>query len=438
MFNKQASRKNFKASALAVTLIILGIIIASALSVSFVALKERRGSIGASKSSSAYQMAETGIEQALYEVLKKTPAPDLISDLDLFIYCKKDQALPIYGYIFVDTNPMGSYKLELKDENGDMINCDSGSALPISTVRKIKSTGIVGQNSRAVQVSLEEACLVDRPIGKWELNGNGNDSNGEIPFNNATINGTPAFVTGKYGEALNFNGSTYAETPAICDAKFAPGTSDPSCAGTAYEPNFGPFVLDEGTVSAWVKLNDPALYTVNFGSAWKRDFASWHGTEGALSYAEFGFVNWNGTPTPPQIYYEWKAKCSVGNPHAIITTNSAVPTIDANWHKVTFVADGNTKVKIYWDGTEMTTTYDGTNTCPDTPSLFKDSDFTQDINFVNGVYSGWWPEKHRFIIGGCKNSSSNCGGTNGNTWRGPIDDVRTYNCALSEPEIQKL
>ncbi|MEK7598197.1 MAG: LamG-like jellyroll fold domain-containing protein [Patescibacteria group bacterium] len=428
MLNTKPSRKNPKASALAVTLIIMGIIIASALSVAFVALKERRGSIGASKSSAAYQMAETGIEQVLYEVLKKTPPPADTSKLD---NCQ-DELASMPGYIVVN-NSLGSYKLELKDKDENKIECYS--AAPIADVRKIKATGIVGQNSRAIQVSLEEACSADRPIGYWELNNNGNDSNTNIPVNNATINGAAAWVAGKYGNALNFNGSTYAETPKICDAKFAPGTSDPSCAGTVYTPNFGPFVLDKGTVSAWVKLNDPGLVVNNYFWGWKKDFATFHGTEGGLSYAEWGFQS--GNTTQAQIYVEWKAKCSVGNPHASIITDSAV-TIDNNWHLVTFVADGESRVKIYWDGAEMTpTTYDPGG-CSDLPNLVRDSDFTDDINFVNSVYSGWWPEKHRFTIGGCVNSSGNCGGTNGNWFSGPIDDVRTYNCALPESEIQKL
>lgn len=52
----------FKASVLAATLIMLGIVLATSLSVSLVSVKERQSSISSSKSNVAYQAADSGIE----------------------------------------------------------------------------------------------------------------------------------------------------------------------------------------------------------------------------------------------------------------------------------------------------------------------------------------------------------------------------------------
>jgi len=57
--------KKYGASVLAVTMIIMGIILVTALSVSLVSVKERKASIGGGRSGVAFQNAQTGVEKAM-------------------------------------------------------------------------------------------------------------------------------------------------------------------------------------------------------------------------------------------------------------------------------------------------------------------------------------------------------------------------------------
>jgi len=424
----KSSRKNFKASALAVTLIILGIIIASALSVSFVALKERRGSIGASKSSSAYQMAETGIEQALYEVLKQTPPP---ADTSKLSNCQNNPDLPMYGYIVFDNPPMGSYKVELKDEGGNKIECYS--AADISTVRKIKSTGIVGQNSRAVQVSLDSCDPENGLIGHWKLDeGTGTvalDTHAGSPDpQDANITGASWFAdkNGNSGKALNFDetNNDLAETPDRTDS--APG----------------PYILNAGSISALINVDDILAANENYWMGWKQTIASWGSDQTAFSFMQWGLKYYPDYPSagagdayPARIFMEWKPPCATGgDPHATLETTDLVDMRSGGWHRVTFSADGNNQVKIYWDTTEIRDLNFYQDDCDGVAGSGNANDFLADVRDV-GVDLGWGMNRHSFSIGGCPHCA---GAAEEDSYNGAIDDIRMYNRAIDECDIQQL
>ncbi|MDO8240727.1 MAG: fibrobacter succinogenes major paralogous domain-containing protein [Candidatus Moranbacteria bacterium] len=76
--------KNFKASILIVTMMILGIVLTSSLSIAIVSLKERKASLGSNKSNQAYQTADTGIEKLMDAILtNRTVSTKTGNDLGL-------------------------------------------------------------------------------------------------------------------------------------------------------------------------------------------------------------------------------------------------------------------------------------------------------------------------------------------------------------------
>lgn len=424
MSSKQASRKNAKASALVVTLIIMGIIITSALSVAFVALKERRGSIGASKSSAAYQVAETGVEQVLYEILKKTPPPADTSELG---NCQ-DELSSMPGYIFLD-NSMGSYKVELKDENEHKIECYS--AADISIVRKIKATGIVGQNSRAVQVSLNSCNPEDGLIGYWNMEDSGDnqadDTNTLIsPKNHAAITGA-SWVAGKNGgKALNFDetNNDIAETPDRTDS--APG----------------PYILNKGSISALINVDDILAANENYWMGWKQTIASWGSDRTDFSFMQWGLKYYPDPDQtaaedayPARIFMEWKTPCSTGgDPHATLETRDLIDMRAGGWHRVTFSANGNNQVKIYWDTKEIKDLNFYQDDCDGEAGSGDATNFIADVRDV-GVNLGWGMNRHSFSIGGCPYCA---GASEKDSYNGAIDDVRIYSRAIDECDIQQL
>jgi len=135
-------KQKSKASVLAVSLIILGMILLIAISVSTVSVQERKASMSSSSSSQAYQVAETGIEKVMYEVVKGGHSTvNQISPGS----CNAATGL-------IETN---GYKVELRDSAETKIACNTSAA--ISLVENIKSTGTAGQNSRAIEAAVAAA-----------------------------------------------------------------------------------------------------------------------------------------------------------------------------------------------------------------------------------------------------------------------------------------
>lgn len=69
--NKKVAIKKYKASVLVVTMVILGLILLSALSMMLVSLRERRASMSDVRSQQAFQNAQTGIELVMNAIIQK-------------------------------------------------------------------------------------------------------------------------------------------------------------------------------------------------------------------------------------------------------------------------------------------------------------------------------------------------------------------------------
>lgn len=129
--------KHKKCSALVVTILVLGVILTVAISIMAVSLKERRSSLGSSRSLISYEAADSGVEEVLNDLLKGG-----YSNLTNIPNCSASSH-SIESSTF-------NYIVELRDNTGKKINCDSGDL--VSSVKSIKSVGTSGgQSQRAVE-----------------------------------------------------------------------------------------------------------------------------------------------------------------------------------------------------------------------------------------------------------------------------------------------
>jgi len=219
MAKNKIGAKKHKASILGATLIILGAMLAITLSASVVSVQERKASIGANKSSLAYQEAESGIENVMQRIKANRVDPSAtVAAIDMDGDCDD-------GIISLP----GKYKVELKPTDiNAVIDCNT----PLSTIEKIKSVGFSGQNSRAIEVELAGSCssgdTTSGLIGYWpfdEVNGSETPDSGS-GGNDGTIGGaTP--TSGKAGNALYFGGDgDYVDMGDPASGAFDFGTGD--------------------------------------------------------------------------------------------------------------------------------------------------------------------------------------------------------------------
>lgn len=153
--------KNKKGSVLAASLVILGIVLGIATSMATVSLRERKASIGGSKSNVAFQSADSGMEMVLQDMNEKYDLD--ISDLSS-----------------IDTEDceveVSNYAVSFYDKDGERI---TDCSTDISEVKKIKSVGTGGQTQRAIEApACSTYALADGLVGWW-------------PFDEETATGSP-------------------------------------------------------------------------------------------------------------------------------------------------------------------------------------------------------------------------------------------------------
>ncbi|MFZ2226846.1 MAG: hypothetical protein WA064_03265 [Candidatus Moraniibacteriota bacterium] len=131
-------KKKLKASILVITMIILGIILLSSLSVSLVSLNERKASISNSKSNQAFQNAQSGVELVMQEI---ESGKILVSELS---NCDDADTKLIIG-------EDASYTVELRDMDSK-IDCDSSR--PITDIAYLVSIGSFKDTQRSIQAAI--------------------------------------------------------------------------------------------------------------------------------------------------------------------------------------------------------------------------------------------------------------------------------------------
>jgi hypothetical protein len=109
-----------QASALLVAMIVLGLILTAALSISLVSLTEKKSSIGSNRSNIAYQEANSGVEKILLAI--KNNSSGTLNDLGT---CNS-------GTIEDNTT---EYKLEFKDSTGNILTDCGDNVSDISSVK---------------------------------------------------------------------------------------------------------------------------------------------------------------------------------------------------------------------------------------------------------------------------------------------------------------
>ena len=146
MSNKEI--KKDKASVLAVTMIILGLILSIGLSASLVSILGNKASVGSNKSNLAYSRANTGVEDLLAKI-KDASSSDTIASIDTDGTCDG---------IVNGTN----FKVELKALDGTLIT-DCG--VDVSEIRTIKSTGMTDGNYRTIEMAVAQETYGCRYVG---------------------------------------------------------------------------------------------------------------------------------------------------------------------------------------------------------------------------------------------------------------------------------
>ena len=132
-------KQNLKASVLVVTMLILGIMLVTALSVSLVSIKDRKASMGANKSNQAFQNAQSGVELVMQQIKSGTNVKvgDIATKLGLV--CNS-------GLL----SGSASYTVELHNIDSANVACDDS----VSTITSIKSVGMAGDDQRAIQAAV--------------------------------------------------------------------------------------------------------------------------------------------------------------------------------------------------------------------------------------------------------------------------------------------
>jgi hypothetical protein len=201
-----------KASALVVTMMILGIVLVSTLSIALVAVQERKASLGEDSSNQAYYKAEDGVEITMKAITQGELSN--VNQIDGYL----DNVTCAADGLLVGT---GGFKVELKDSNEAKILCNSTTS--IASVRSLKSVGTVGGNQRAVQVAVAQegeyqiACMGPGLASAGTSCCRLNTSSGDVECKVFQVSGSPSVKTGWYTVELGF--PSYAP--------FLPNTSQP-------------------------------------------------------------------------------------------------------------------------------------------------------------------------------------------------------------------
>jgi hypothetical protein len=149
--NKKRSTKKYKASVLVVTMILLGLILLSALSMSVVSLRERRASMGDVKSQLAFQNAETGAEKVLDVIIhNRTLKLDNLPGFDCDVISEFNNAT-------LSESGDSTYVVELKKFGYDQDNPSTYTTCSgtfASDIVSIKSIGTGSGQQRAIEAAV--------------------------------------------------------------------------------------------------------------------------------------------------------------------------------------------------------------------------------------------------------------------------------------------
>lgn len=149
---KRMARRNKKikktqASVLITSLIIMSIVLISSLSIALIAARERRVSIGASRTGAVFQSVDQVVEQTMEEI--HWGGHTIINEID-------EDKLGLAGSISCTDKKItnGEFTIEFFDSDDGVIDCNSSDPSSIENIAKFKVAAASSQASRAVEVKV--------------------------------------------------------------------------------------------------------------------------------------------------------------------------------------------------------------------------------------------------------------------------------------------
>lgn len=324
MLGKKLQNRKNKGSALVVALFILAIILISALSITLVAVKERKASIGSAGSNKAYQASETGIESVMQLIMKgnheyiNSGTNSLFSSLaSISASCNSSHIIEGAGY-----------KVQFLDKDSNPIDCDDIS-LPVSDIIKIKSVGESSNSKRAVE------ALVSNKNTKLLMHFN--DINNDGDFNDSSYFYYGYNISNEGSVSVDGTGPILAGTNY---AKFsAPGDYvQIEDASSTDDVDFD-FSDKDFTIEAWVKFDNLGTYPAIISQG--------DSSSGNYDGSSFWFYLYDDGGTEKlafQYYYD-------NNNDRIIETDWTPDT--TNWHHLVFERKGDNGY-FFIDGVRQT------------------------------------------------------------------------------------
>lgn len=141
--------KTKKASALVFSLIILSMMLATAISVASVAVKDRKSSLATDKSNQAFQVADSGVEVMLKKIYKGNYSSG--ATLSQLTGCNDSSGTAI---VSGDLGGGKTYEISFYDSAGALM--DECNVDEIEDINQIKSVGSYASTLRAVQMAVAQ------------------------------------------------------------------------------------------------------------------------------------------------------------------------------------------------------------------------------------------------------------------------------------------
>lgn len=261
--------KKSKASILVVTLVIMGILLVTALSVSLVSIREKIGSIAEGNSGRAYQVADTGIEKVMDMLVHNRNA--MISALanNNSMSCSVNMATN-HAILAPIASSSPDYTVELKKRaESDPTSCSDYA----SSILSIKSVGVYNnQEQRAIEAAVASSAP-------------------ECQMADGTTNGPYAgYTTSLYAGNMNGYGSTGANSKCsgigthVCSAQEI--MTSINCGGITAATLPSKYWYNSGILSQYATriVNDCAGWTSNssgvYGAVWDGTVGIYEGSPG--------------------------------------------------------------------------------------------------------------------------------------------------------------